>query len=285
VDTEAEIQAALHQLVQSAADKGLSPQGQDRLRGLLRIYRDVFCLKLGRDPPADVKPMEVVLKPGVAPFMAKSRRYSTEQREFMDRYISKLVEFGFARPNPGATWAAAPLLVAKPAPAKYRLTFDLRPVNAVTVPTAWPMPHLESELADLASSTYFATIDFASGYWQLPLSETSQSLHSFVTPQGIFQPTRMLQGARNSGANFQSRVELCFLSIRQSLKAWLDDFLLHHHSESGLLDTLASFQICRDRRLKISARKSVLFTNQVRWCGRVIDAEGVRFDPKQLSGI
>ena len=83
----------------------------------------------------------------------------------MKKFVERLVEYGFVEVNTSAQWAAAPLCVHKPGPSKFRLTFDLRPINAATKPLAWPMPHIESELADLAGSKIFAKIDFVSSYW------------------------------------------------------------------------------------------------------------------------
>jgi len=90
----------------------------------------------------------------------------------------------------------------------------------------------------------------------------------------------------NAGANFQSRVESCFVSLRERLKAWLDDFLWHAKDEAELLSTLREFfDICRERRLKISARKSTLFSHSIHWCGRILSSAGVQFDPPNLIGI
>lgn len=70
------------------------------------------------------------------------------------------------------------------------------------------------------------------------------------------------------------------------MKAWLDDFGLHSQSEQGLLDSLEKFfRICRERRLKISAKKSVLFSLRIKRCGRLIDKDGVQCDPSHLSGL
>ena len=103
---------------------------------------------------------------------------------------------------------------------------------------------------------------FCCGYWQLPLEEGSQAYHSLVTPLGIFKPTRTLQSGSNCVANFQSRIEPCFAEMRKVMKALLDDFILYTKTEYQLLDSLkAFFRICRERRLKISSRKSVLWEN------------------------
>ncbi len=70
------------------------------------------------------------------------------------------------------------------------------------------------------------------------------------------------------------------------MKAWLDDFCLHQKDEAGLLEVLEIFmKICREKGLKISALKSVLFATCLRWCGRIIDSNGVKFDPRQMSGL
>lgn len=97
------------------------------------------------------------------------------------------------------------------------------------------MSNINAELGDLRKSRYFASIDFLSGYRQLPLPEESQKLHTFMTTKTCVMRTRALQGALNSGANFQSRVEPCFSRMRHALKAWL-----HDSSEEQLLEELSS---------------------------------------------
>lgn len=243
-------------------------------------------VRLGNDPPANVEPMQLDLKEGCRPVATKSRRYTPEGRKFMERYVSRVIEYGFGKVTTTAKWIAAPVLVTKPPPAYFRLTFDYRPVNAATVPMTWPMPHIDSELSDMAGSLCFDVIDFVSGYWQLPLNESSQELLSFMTANMVVQPTRCTQGAKNAGANFQSKVEPLFTEIREMLKAWLDDFVLHCRTEEDLLDTLVIFfRVCRQSNLKVSIRKSKFFLRRVRWCGRIIDSEGVQFDPRNLSGL
>ena len=92
--------------------------------------------------------------------MAKTRRRSAPQRAFIETYTGKLEEYGFIKLNHSAVWTAALLLVPKPPTAKYRPTFDYRPVNMVTGTTPWPMPHVESELSGVRGSTVLAKIDF-----------------------------------------------------------------------------------------------------------------------------
>ena len=80
-----------------------------------------------------------------------------------------------------ATWASAPLLVPKPLQdeeeLRYRLAFDLRAVNAVTVPLSWPLPHIDSEVADFKGKRFYALIDFISSYWQQDFSGIGCAKH------------------------------------------------------------------------------------------------------------
>ena len=285
-DTEEEIQEAFDKLVKKASENGMKEPSCIKLRKMLRRNRDVFRIRLGNDPPAKVEPMKVKLNTAATPSITKARRYTQEQRSYMSAFIKRATEYGFIKENKNATWAAAPLLVVKPNSKNYRLTFDYRPVNAATITVSWPMPHIDSECTDFSGSKFFASMDFCSGFWQLPLHEESQKLLSFITNEGIFCPTRTAQGAKNSSINFQSRVEPCFATLRDHLKAWQDDFILHESTEDKLLDIMQKFfDICRSRHLKVSAVKSELFSTSVKWCGRIIDESGVKFDPRNLSGI
>lgn len=79
---------------------------------------------------------------------------------------------------------------------------DYRPINAATLKGVWPMPHLESVISEMRDARVFASIDFWSGYWQLPLAEECQHLYAFMTADGLVQPTRTTQGGCNIPANF-----------------------------------------------------------------------------------
>ena len=158
--------------------------------------------------------------------------------------------------NNQSEWASAPLIVPKSGPEHFRFTVDLRPVNSQTVPFTWPMPHFERAVSELAGYTAFATIDLCHGYWQMPLEESSQECQSFITPDGVFTPTRVLHGQTNATFYFQSTVSALCLSLRDKILQWLDDLLSHCANAEQLLGKLpAFFSICSKHRIKLHARK------------------------------
>lgn len=205
--------------------------------------------------------MKIELQANKRPVKAKARRYPAKQRAFLNKYVDQLVSMGFLIPNANATWQAAPLLVPKPnSKAQFRLAINLQPVNAATVKEAWPMPHLDSEIHDFAGSTCFATMDFVSGYWQLPIHPDSYEACGIVCPNGTYSSPRTLPGLSNATGYFQSTVEPLFQELRPNIKAWLDDFNLHARSEKHLLYTTERFiTTCKTYNLFLSARKCRFF--------------------------
>jgi hypothetical protein len=144
--------------------------------------KEVFGLKHGADPPANVKPLIIKLRDGTEPVRMSARKYAPPQLKSMRDKIHELEELGLVVKNTGAEWASPPLILPKPRPDQYRMTVDLRVPNASTKPTAWHMPNLQDELHDLHGSEVFATLDFCQGYWQISLHKDSQDWQSFITP-------------------------------------------------------------------------------------------------------
>jgi len=284
-DSEEDLRCAVEKMIEDAVENGLSPEGTNRLREMIKKY-PVFRIRLGKSPPADVEPMKIRLREGAEPIKVRTRRYSPDQRAFLQKYVEQLKDMDFVTEMPTATWQAAPLLVPKSGSAKYRMTVDLRPINSSTVKEAWPMPNIDAEVQDFKGSKFFAQLDFVSGYWQLPVHPDSYHLCGITTPSGVFASKRVLQGLSNAVSYFQRTVEPCFKEIKDFLKAWLDDFSLYAKTETDLLDYLETFlKICYQRGLYLSAKKCRLFLLQLKWCGRIYNEKGYKMDPSRLSGL
>lgn len=144
--------------VDEAVGNGIYKNGLGKIWNLLHKYLDIFCPKLGSGPPADVPPMNIIIKDGARPIKVRLSRYAQKSREFITNFIDKLVETGFLIEHPSATWQAAPLRVLKPgSTGKYRLVIDLKPVNTSTIKEQWPLPHIEYKLEDFTEDKFFCT--------------------------------------------------------------------------------------------------------------------------------
>ena len=281
-----QIKQILVQKVQEAAENGLAEKGRERLVKALEEYIDVFRVSFAKDPPINVEPMEIKLRPDAQPVMARSRRYPPLHRKYLQEHMEELEKYGLVYKNPDARWGSAPRIVPK-RNGSLRMTVDLRAVNAMTIPRAWPMPHQEAEMADIEGSTCFAGFDGFSQYWQESTAENSRELLSIVTPSGIYTPTRVLMGATDAVAYTQQTMERVMAPLlNRGVKVWLDDILGYARSQEELLDRVEIvLQRCMTFGLKLHPGKCDFYMTTVKWCGKMISASGVSHCPIRIQGL
>lgn len=148
------------------------------------------------------------------------------------------MNLSFLKVCPDAAWQAALFLVTKNSRARYRTTIYLRPVNIATKAEQRSMPVIEAERIDLPGSKQFASLNFCSSYWKCSLDSESYATCGIIAPQGIFVSTRVLHGLKNASSYFQSTIPPLFDIMRYSMKAWIEDFTLHTHTELELVGHL-----------------------------------------------
>jgi hypothetical protein len=74
-----ELADAIEGFLTSAEQAGMSRDGVRSLRQLVTECKDVFRLKLGADPPANLKPLVIKLRDGAEPLRTSDRRYAPPQ--------------------------------------------------------------------------------------------------------------------------------------------------------------------------------------------------------------
>ncbi|KAH9069021.1 hypothetical protein Ae201684P_004951 [Aphanomyces euteiches] len=260
----------------------LGPYVEARLESLLSRHVDVFREDLGNDPPVKVEPLKVRVKPDSKPVKCGMRRYPPAHLEYMREHVAALEANGMVYKNNRATWAAAPRIFPKRDAGALRMTIDSRPINACTEPMAWPMPNLDSAMACLVGMKAYFTLHWTKGYWQLPLHADSQEFFSFMTPFGVYTPTRVLMGQTDAVAYCQSVVHQMFGELLfRGLHAWLDDLLGSAKSVASLFDLLDQvLATSAECGLKVSPNKCHFYLAEAEWCGKIISAAGVTHSPR-----
>nr|CCA24593.1 AlNc14C248G9589 [Albugo laibachii Nc14] len=139
----------LKEKVHEVQEVGVAMELVDRLKDMFIKYGDIFRVEFALEPPVKVAPLQDLLEEGSTPFMTNSRRQPPLHRNYMDKHLADLMEHDLIYRNLDSRWGIAPRIVAKKEVGSYRMTVDLRAINAVLVPMAWPMPHLEVVLVNL----------------------------------------------------------------------------------------------------------------------------------------
>jgi hypothetical protein len=123
---DADTLTALSDLLDTAKTNGISDDGVVKLDAPLVEFRDIWRLRLGNDPPADVPPIEIQMKPDVGPLIAKVRRYAPTHRAFISAQVAKMEDQGIIYRNQSSDRASAPHIVSKPKAGSFRFTLDYK---------------------------------------------------------------------------------------------------------------------------------------------------------------
>ena len=63
-----------------------------------------------------------------------------------------------------------------------RISIDLKQLNQCVIREVHPMSKVDNTLTKLSGAKYFRKLDANSGFWQIPLSQKSQLLTTFIMP-------------------------------------------------------------------------------------------------------
>jgi len=113
---------------------------------------------------------------------------------------------GIIQPS-NSPWAS-PIVLVRKKDGTLRLCVDYRNLNSVTKPDKFPIPRIDDILDQLGESKYFSTLDMASGYWQIKVSEESQEKTAFITHSGLYEFRVMPFGLTNVPGVFQRLMQI-----------------------------------------------------------------------------
>lgn len=100
------------------------------------------------------------------------------------------------------------------------------------------MTNLEVELTKTSTSRFYDVFDLSHGYWKFSPHEYLQNCQSFVTPNGIYTPTRLLHGTNNAVTYLQSTLAaILAASIFHNILYWIEDIMCHAATITELFQT------------------------------------------------
>ena len=256
------------------AKANISDTGFVRLSKIIQEHIDAFGYSIGGCSLSDLTPLDVQLKPGAVPCVAKARHLGPAQTEYLKERLGMLEQLGILTRIKDSNWSSAVFVVPKPgSPGKFRMVIDLRPLNSRVLPTALPMPNLEAQFLYLKGATCFGIFDILSGFDLLRCTKEASQYFVIATVYGLFRLNCCPQGFCNSGQIFHHRmVDEVLGDLWQShVIQWLDDSLLFASTEAQYLDALEVFlQRVKSKKLKLSVTKCTFFAHKVEFCGREI---------------
>jgi hypothetical protein len=252
---------------------------------LIDEFKSIFRVGLDSSPAIRIEPYVPAMKPNKGPVRATPRRYNPRQSKFLRETVDKLCELGLLKLNPNSKWSSPVFL--SPKKDSFRFTVDSRLVNSCIEPRAWPLPFLEVDLEKAVNSGYYAVLDADNGYFQIENDEQFAEIFSILTEDGIFTPTRLVQGTIDGVAVFQSAMMTILADqIHRTVAIWIDDVIIFADTPGKLLLELKKvFTQFAKFGVKLNPLKCTIYSREIKFCGKMISSKGVFPNSAFLQGL
>uniref|UniRef100_A0A8C1Y575 Gypsy retrotransposon integrase-like protein 1 n=2 Tax=Cyprinus carpio TaxID=7962 RepID=A0A8C1Y575_CYPCA len=262
----------------------LPDEEQSKVRVLLQQYQSIFAINESDLGCTNLISHDIPLV-DETPVRQRHRRIPPSEYETVRAHINQLLESQVIRES--CSPYASPIVLVKKKDGSLRLCVDYRQLNAKTRRDAFPLPRIEESLDALSGARWFSTLDLASGYNQVPVSEGDKPKTAFCTPFGLFEWNRMPFGLCNAPSTFQRLMERIFGDQQcKSLLLYLDDIVVFSSSVSQHLERLeVVFRRFERENLKVKLEKCAFFQPEVKYLGHVISSEGVATDPRKIEAV
>ena len=273
-----------HKPIVFTLNKDLTEEQLKKLKSLLERYKNCFKSKNSTGSAKYVE-HEITLDVGTLPIKQRQYRVPIAQQEIVKKQVSEMLEDGVIRPSQ-SPWSS-PVLLAKKKSGDWRFCIDFRKINAVTKRDVYPLPRIDDLLDMIKGSTYFSSIDLASGYWQVPMKEESKEITAFRTPHGLYEFNVLPFGLSNAPATFQRMMDKVLQEkIGKGVLVYLDDVLVFGRTFEKHLNNLNDvLSLLEQNQLYCKPEKCHFGFKSIRFLGHVVDSTGISPDPNKIASI
>ena len=258
-----------------------------KARGLLHEYHDIFSLEKHDMGHTNATKHKIVLKdPDTPPFKERFRWILPPQLDEVREHLKLMLDAGVVRPS-NSPWCNVVVLVRKK-DGSLRFCINFRRLNALTVKDLHPLPHICETLESLARAAHYSAFDLNSGFWQVPMNDTSKQYTAFTLgSMGIYECKSVPFGLCCALPTFQRLMQNCLgeLNLTYCL-IYLDDVIVFSEMpDEHLLRMRVVFDRLREHSLKLKPSKCNVFKSETNYLAHHVSKEGVRPSKKNLESI
>ena len=116
--------------------------------------------------------------------------------------IKGLLSAKIIRPST-SPWSSPIVVIIKKNGENIRLCIDYRRVNHLNRLIVYPMPLISELLQDIDKAMWYCSLDMASGFWVVEMTERARAISAFITSSGLFEWLRMPFGLKNPPQIYQ----------------------------------------------------------------------------------
>ena len=260
-------------------------QVEQEKQKLLSEFADVFTSSMVNTMATE--PVDIVLKENTVPFAVYTSRpipfaYRDQVKSQLDEMETQGVIEKVTEPS---EWCHPVVVVDKKGTTEKRLTIDLTKLNNQVKRKVHPSKSPREVLNSITKSKYFSTLDAFKGYWQVPLTERSKALTTFITPWGRYRFLRNTMGYISAGDEFNQRMDKALCDVSNIGKV-VDDIIVYDANFSEHVQRLRDILFrCRASGITLSQKKFQFARLEVNFCGYVVFEDGWKVDESKIQAI
>ncbi|KAE9305890.1 hypothetical protein PF008_g21601 [Phytophthora fragariae] len=280
---------------------------QERLRRIIWKKKHLMIGKGNALPPAAVGVVCDIDVGDAKPVAQRCRKVPKPFREKVYELLKGLLGARIINPST-SPWASPIVVIIKKNGVDIRLCIDYRVVNGFTRLMIYPMPLVDELLENLEFILWFCSLDMASGFWVVSMTDRARLISAFITPFGLFE---WPFGLRNAPQIYQRLIDNAlygFLKLtkkdpcldvfkhvvpeneeRESVlgrRSYIDDILVGATSWDDLCIKVENLlTACDQCNLSISVEKSSWGMSKVDYLGHSVSSRGLEAKPKNLDAL
>lgn len=211
----------------------------------------------------------------VAPIRMKGKPLNPVMQEKLKEQMDNWRRQDVIEPS-NSPWSFGLLPVDKPN-GKIRWCVDYRRLNDITLKDAYNLPNIEDNLARLAHSRVFSTVDGSGAFHAVTIKPEHREKTAFSTPWGLWQFKQMPFGLCNAPSTYSRLVQRVLEDIPTTIALpYLDDCCIHSKNLPDHFKALRRvFDAHRKAKLMLQPAKCHLFRKEVDYLGHKITAKGI----------
>jgi hypothetical protein len=224
--------------------------------------------------------------PNCKPICTPSRRYNSQDREFILQEINSLLSSGVIE---GSTspWRAQ-VVVVKNSSHQKRMVIDYsQTINRFTQLDAYPLPLIDELIHNVSQYSVFSVIDLKSAYHQIPLRDDEKVYTAFEANGKLYHFTRIPYGLTNAVAAFQRTMNSIISTNNLSgVFSYLDDIIVAGQDMEQHDKNLSRLLTCFNAlNVSLNENKCMWRKSTIKFLGYSISKETVKPDPDRLQPL
>ncbi|GMF47169.1 unnamed protein product [Phytophthora fragariaefolia] len=174
----------------------------DQLKQIIWRRRHLLIGKDNALPPAAKGAICDIDVGNAKPVSQRVRKVAPQFREKFFQLIKGLLSAKIIQ-HSTSPWASPIVVIIKKNGIDIRLCIDYRLVNSLTRLMVYPMPLINDLLDDLDKVLWYCSLDMASGFWVVSMTDRARAISAFITPFGLFEWNCMPFGLKNATQIYQ----------------------------------------------------------------------------------